>query len=223
MNKLLIFISLITLVSLKELIIIGNVRAAEMGHILMNIDYHESSISYCNILLTTEPVSYEDFNVQITAETGDTWAQFSNNNIFNSFHKQLSNAQTGAIVFLWFGINYLSRFTDIFSLFGELADKYTKLNFYALPIIGVDESACSLKNAKIQDFNEKMRARIIAAEFPNFEYLDILKDDDPTKIILEGEEVNILNYNSNGISYFRAGYNKIFKALVEALEKKESK
>ena len=65
-------------------------------------------------------------------------------------------------------------------------------------------------------FNDKMQIPIIAGEFQNLKYLDIFNDNEQNKKMVEGDV-------ANGGSYFRAGYNKIFKALVEALEKKKYK
>ena len=65
-------------------------------------------------------------------------------------------------------------------------------------------------------FNGKMQIPIIAGDFQNLKYLDIFNDNEPNKIMLGGEI-------ANGISYFRGGFNKIFKALIEALKKKEYK
>ena len=70
MYKILSFIR----VSSKELIIIGNIRAAEMEHFLIIIDYNSSSPSYYKILLTKYPAPYKVLNVQITAESENIYA-----------------------------------------------------------------------------------------------------------------------------------------------------
>ena len=48
-------------------------------------------------------------------------------------------------------------------------------------------------------------------------YKSILNEDDPTQIIVDGEPVDIINYASEGIGFFKTGYVKIFKAMVEWL------
>ena len=49
------------------------------------------------------------------------------------------------------------------------------------------------------------------------EYKSILNEDDPTQIIVDGKPVNIINYVSEGIGFFKTGYTKIFKAMVECI------
>ena len=49
----------------------------------------------------------------------------------------------------------MGSFNDIFVFYGKLADKYTKLNFYVVPLIGVDENLSNIKNENKKNLIKK--------------------------------------------------------------------
>ena len=115
------------------------------------------------------------------------------------------------------GLEYLSEINAIIIYIGKLADKYPQLNFYAASLVGVNEELCSIYNADMKNFNAKMENRIEIAEFTNLKFKSILFNENPCQIMVDGKVVNILNYTSEKIGFFKSGYVKIFRALVEGL------
>ena len=168
--------------------------------------------------MTKEPVQYNDYNLIIVG-TGILDSLINIGEEVNNFvQQQLKSAEDGTKVLLSIGIQHQNKFNDIFVFYGKLADKYPNLKFYVLSLIGVDESlAKNIYNTGVREFNKRVETRIEVVEFPNMEYKSILNEDDPTQIIVDGEPVDIINYVSEGIGFFKTGYAKIFKAMVEWL------
>ena len=216
----LIFLSCSLTKDTKDLIIIGDYRVLEMATTLMGVELTTFKYLYTNYagVMTREPVEYEDYNLKIIG-TGILESLITVGEEVNKFvQEQLKSAEDGTNVLLSVGIQHQSKFNDIFVFYGKLADKYPKLNFYVLSLIGVDESlAKNIKNTGVKEFNKKVETRIEVVEFPNMKYKSILNEDDPTQIIVDGEPVDIINYVSEGIGFFKTGYAKIFKAMVEWL------
>ena len=69
----------------------------------------------------------------------------------------------------------MDSFNDIFVFYGKLADKYTKLNFYVVPLVGVNEKLSKIKNEDIKAFNKEMSLKLELLDFPNMKYKNILK------------------------------------------------
>lgn len=66
-------------------------------------------------------------------------------------------------------------------------------------------------------FNDKIKERIRIVEFKNLYYKNILYDNDPTKLYNDGQVINILDYSTDSAGFFKNGYIKIFRAMVEGL------
>ena len=220
MKNILCFI-LIGFIVAKNLILVGDKRFVEIAQNLIGIDEMNQFTyyySYRYYLSNKEPISYKGFNIQVTGVTSDIFDSIYNDAPKSSLTEQLSKAAKGTNVLLNLGIQNLKEFNNIVNLYGKLADKFTNLNFYIIPILGVNESIeRNIKNKDIKEFNMKIENRIKLAEFTNLKYKDILKDYDPTQLILNDEAIDLNNYSSDGIGFFNSGYNKIFQAMVEGL------
>ena len=223
MNKILLFIVIgfvISSTELEDIIIIGDSRIEEMSTVLLGLGYTEYYYPYANRwgILTKEPLKYNDYNIHITA-TGfiDPLIKSNNNDVYNNVLNQLKKAKHGTNVLINLGIDNLDEFNPIVVFIGKLADKFPNLNFQVISIVGVNEGFCRIKNSSIKEFNQRMKSRIEIVEFPNVKYRSILHDENPTQIIVDGKVVEILNYASEGTGFFKTGYTKFFRALVENL------
>ncbi len=197
----------------------------EMANVLFGVEYSHLYYSYYytyhDFISTTEPVSYGGFNIQITAVPSKYVDDLSSGNSpeYNSIHTQLRNAKDGTNVLLSLDTQNVGNFNDIFKLYGKLADKYSNLNFYAISLIGVDQTMRKILNSNVKEFNTKMETRITAVEFPNLKYKNILNENETTQIIVDGKVVDIITYSTDGLGFFKNGYIKIFNAMVEGLDK----
>ncbi len=201
----------------NDLIIIGDYRIEEMGNVLMGVEYSKFSFAYSTRygIMTNEPIQYEDYNLKIIGTDIINSLIRVGEEVYNFVQSQLKSAKDGTNVLFSIGVDCQDRFNDIFVFYGKLADRFPNLNFYVLSIIGVDESLVrGITNAGVREFNTRVKNRIEMAEFSNMKYISILNEDDPTKIIVDDKIVDLLNYVSEGIGFFKAGYAKIFKAMV---------
>ena len=222
MNKVLIFI-LISFSISKDLILVGDSRVREIANVLLEVEdraYYENirvSIQQYYSPITTDPVPYEDFNIQVTT-TQLIKHLVSGSDAVNLLHNQLKSAKPGTNVLLNIGIDDLDLLDSIIIFYGKLADKYIKLNFYVVSVIGVDETKINIENSKVIEFNKIIQNRILEVEFSNLKYKDILYNEDPTKIVLDGKPVDLFKYSTDGKGFFRTGLTKIFQAFVEGLK-----
>ena len=193
-------------------------RCKEMANVIFEIEnsYYGSGYFSYYCPMTTEPISYEDYNIHVTApeEINHIFGGTPN----NSVHNQLKNAKPGTNVLLNLGIDNLGLLEQIINFYGKLADKYYKLNFYIISLIGVDETKIKISNSSVKEFNAYIKNRILEVEFENLKYKNILKGEDPTQIMIDNEPVDILKYSTDGKGFYRNGLTRIFKAMVERLE-----
>ena len=202
----------------KDLIIIGDARIQEMSEVLMNVGYSEYSYQYFpyTFLMTENPVSYEGYNLEIIAVNQRTLNHLLGAaQPYNAVHDKLKKAKEGTSVILSIGFQNLNDYNNIFIFYGKLADKYPKLNFYVVSIIGVNNDDTT--NTNIKDFNKKVENRIEIVGFSNLHYKNILYNNNPSQIVVDNEVINIFDYSTDSAGFFKNGYIKIFKALVEGL------
>jgi hypothetical protein len=220
MNKILLLL-LISLALSKDLIIVGDERIKEIAYVLFEAEdssYTVGMTDYDSPFTEGDnPAFYEDYNIRyITA--AEIEHLINNNEITSYLHYHLRNAKPGTNVLLNLGFDNPDLLDKIIIFYGKLADKYLKLNFYYVPIIGVDQSKSTLSNEKFKEFNKLLDIRITNLEFPNLKSKNILYEDDPTKVAINGEPVDIFKYSTDGTGFFRNGLTRIFNAMVEGLE-----
>ena len=202
----------------NDIIFVGDIRMQEMLNILFGMELSTytflSHRGYC--IMSTESISYEGFEIQGT--TTDYLNSLLGYGLPNeSLNKQLKNAEDGTNIFFKMSIKDLYSVDSIIIYCGKIADKYPNLNFYVISLVGVKEDKTDIKNSDIREFNKIMENRITLAEFPNMKYKSILYNDDPTQVVVNNQVYDILNYTTDGIGFFKAGYQKIFAAMVEGL------
>ena len=218
MNKILLLI-LISFSILKDSILIGDSRIAEIASVLFELEDSYYSYRYSPFYspITQSPVAYEDFSIQVSTveKVEHIYLDTTPNEVV---HNHLRDAKPGTNVLINLGLKSLDSLEDIIIFSGKLADKYYKLNFYFVSIIGVDETKCSISNSSIREFNKLMENRLIDLEFANFKYKNILSEGDPTQIILDGKPFDILKFTTDGMGFYRNGLTRIFNSMVEGLE-----
>ena len=62
-----------------------------------------------------------------------------------------------------------------------------------------------------------MSLKLELLDFPNMKYKNILKEDDPTILLLEDQEIDIIKYVTSGIGFFKKGHEIILKAILQGL------
>ena len=223
MNKILIIVLIgftLSNTETNDLIIIGDGRIAEMANVLFEIEYtnfrHE--LYDYKAIMTDEPISYKNHSIEIIAVFSyDLFLTKTDSPPHVKVHEQLKKAKKGTDVLINIGTYYLNNFNSIFIFIGKLADKYSNLNFYAVSLVGVDENLSNIRNSDIKEFNHKTEDRIEMFGFTNLKYRNILNEDNPTQIIVDGKPVNILLYVTENIYFFKNGYIKLFDAMIEGL------
>ena len=222
MDKIIIIILLGFAIS-NDLIIIGDNFMSQIANILLEIPYTiytENNMNY-SYISTNSSKEYEGYNVLFSTISGINYNFFLNGGhptFLDNIHKQLKNAKNGTNVLihlcgraLFFGYD---KWTNIF---GKLADKYIKVNFYQISSIGVLPIFSDIHNGHVKEFNQKLENEINKMELKNFKYKSILYNEDPLIIDINGEEVDMNNYFSSEYTLKKSGLIKLFKAMTQGL------
>ena len=216
MNKILVFL-LLGFVLSKDLIMIGDSRIMDMANMLFGIPlgyFYDQLVYKTEIIATESPFPYEDYEIHVTA-IKDINFILKADELANKFvHQQLSGAKEGTNVLLSLGTDNLDWRDTIFNFCGRLADKYPNLNFYLIPVIGLRDPTI---NSSIIEFNTNIKNHIEVVGFDNLKFKDILKEDNPSVIMVGDQEIDITLFFSEGNLFFKNGYSKIFSAMVEGL------
>ena len=216
MNKILVFL-LFGFVLSKDLIMIGDSRIMDMANMLLGIpmsSFYAQLVYKTNIIATDSPFPYEDYEIQVTA-IEDIDYILTADEIGNRYvHQHLSSAKEGTNVLLSLGTDHLDLRDKIFNFCGRLADKYPNLNFHLISVIGLRDPTI---NSSIIEFNKNIKNHIEVVGFENLKFKDILKDENPSVIMVGDQEIDITLFFSEGNLFFKNGYVKIFCAMVEGL------
>jgi hypothetical protein len=176
----------------------------------------EANDSYYSSL---DEFAYEGYKLEIVGVSKNTLSHLLEGaQPYKTVHDKLKNAKDGTSVLLSIGFQNTDDYNNIFIFYGKLADKFPKLNFYIISVIGVnDGDPKSSINTKIKDFNKKVESRIEIVGFQNLHYKNILNNNNPSQIVVNNEVIDIFNYSTDSAGFFKNGYIKIFKAIVEGL------
>ena len=215
MNKILVFL-LLGFVLSKDLIMIGDSRIMDMANMLLGIPlgYFYDLVYKTDIIATESPFPYEDYEIQVTAIEDINFILKADEIANKNVHQQLSGAKEGTNVLLSLGTDNLDWRDTIFNFCGRLADKYPNLNFYLIPMIWLRDPTI---NSSIIEFNTNIKNHIEVVGFDNLKFKDILKEDNPSVIMVGDQEIDITLFFSEGNLFFKNGYARIFSAMVEGL------
>lgn len=189
----------------------------DMANVLFGIETTQFRYDYKYVgtgVFTQEPIEYEDFKIQVSAAHNTNDYTREEGYSFTHVHEILRNAKEGTNVIVHLSTFYCELFDQIFVFIGKLADKYSKLNFFVTSLIATPYEEGT---HEIIEFNNKMKLKIEIVEFSNLKYKDILYNNNPRQISLDNKAIDILNYISEGSFFFKSGYIKIFKAMIEGL------
>ena len=189
----------------------------DMAEVLFGLEITKFKYDYQYVgtgSFTENPIKYEDFEIQVSAahNTHDYYRKEGYS--YTHVHNILNHAKDGTDVIIHLSTFYKELFDDIFIFIGKLADKYSTLNFHVTSLIG---SNYEEKNSETIEFNNKMKSRLEIIDFSNMKYKDLLYNNNPLQIVVDNEIVDILNYASEYPNFYKSGYKKIFKAMVEGL------
>jgi lysophospholipase L1-like esterase len=220
MNKFLI-LALISLTVSKNVILIGDSRYVGMAVLLMGFDYSTITKYYgtgTNVR-STSPRQFNGNSIQVTAQVSASSYTFKQGSeIYTSAHNQLKKAAPGTTVLLWLGINDYDAIDSTFNFYSTLARTYTTLNFYAVPITGINESKVGLSNSKVQRFNTQLKEKIHQAKMTNLKFKSILNGNNVNSIMVNGKAVSIDSYlTSDGLHYGKSGYEQLWKAMANII------
>ena len=220
-SKLLIF-ALISLVSSKNIILIGDSRTVGIAVYLFWFDYTYAAPYYGTgtYIVSTSAKSYEGHSVKVACETGASYATFTNSAkaVSTGAHKLLSSAVSGTVVLLWLGVDNLDS-AATFSYYQSLAKKYQNLKFYVIPVTGVS-SKSNISNSTIKTFNSNMNSKIKSAGLANLKYKTILIGEDPVKVGYGGTvylTIETSTTDTYGLHYFTSGYKAIYNSMVNGI------
>ena len=209
-------------VSTKNIVIIGDSRAVDIGVNLFGFSLNNNSPSYglgANII-SNNLKSYGRYNCKIVAENGASYSTFVNRAepVYNGVVKVLSKSTSGTTVFLWLGVNNLN-YKSTFNYYKSLANKYSKLKFFVIFVTGV-ASKSGISNDKIKKFNSEMKSLIKKTRLPNLKYKSISLNNNPTKVAINNELVLTIDDSTTdiwGLHYKKRGYKEIFKSMISDL------
>ena len=222
MDKIIILILLGFAIS-NDLIIIGDNFMSQIANVLLKIPYAiytEGNMNY-SYISTNSSKEYEGYNILFSTIYGIHYNFFLNggNPIFlDNIHKQLKNAKNGTNVLIQLcGRALFYGYDKWVSVFGKLADKYTKLNFYQISSIGVQPLFSDIHNGHVKEFNQNLENEINKMELKNFKYKSILYNEDPLILDIKGKEVEMNNYFSSEYTLMKNGLIKLFEAMTQGL------
>lgn len=220
-SKILLFV-FISLVSSKDIVMIGDSRTVGIGVYLFGFDYTYAAPSYGtgSYIVSNAARSYNGHSCKVVAETGASYSTFTNTAkaVSSGVTKVLNAAKSGTIVLLWLGVNNLNA-AGTFSYYQSLAKKYQNLKFYVVPVTGVT-SKSGVSNDAIKTFNTNLRSKTKSSGLSNLKYKDILQNDNPIKVVNGGTVVLTIDASTTdtwGLHYYVSGYKAIFNAMVSGL------
>ena len=222
MDKIIILILLGFGIS-NDLIIIGDNFMSQIANILLEIPYTIYTENYLNFSLISTNTSkeYEGYNILFSTIYGSNYNFFLNGGhptFLENIHKQLKNAKEGTNVLIQLcGKALFFGYDKWVNIFGKLADKYTKLNFYQISSIGVQPLFSDIHNGLVKEFNQNLENEINKMELKNFKYKSILYNEDPLIVDINGEAVDMDNYFSSEYTLKKNGLIKLFEAMTQGL------
>ena len=222
MDKFIILILLGFAIS-NDLIIIGDNFMSQIANILLEIPYTIYTENYLNysLISTNTSKEYEGYNILFSTIYGTNYNFFLNGGnptFLENIHKQLKNAKNGTNVLIQLcGRALFFGYDKWVSIFGKLADKYTKLNFYQISSIGVPPIYSDINDGHVKEFNQNLEKEIKKMELKNFKYKTILFNEDPILLDINGEAVDMNNYFSSEYTLKKSGLIKLFKAMTQGL------
>jgi len=220
-SKILVF-TLITLISTKNIVLIGDSRSVGIAAYLFGFGYTTATKSYGNgsNIIGTTAKNYNGYSCKVVAETGASFATFANaaKAVNKGVTKILGNSSSGTAVLLWLGVNNLNA-EATGSYYKRLANQYKKLKFYVIPVTGCTPKS-GISNTQIKNFNSRLNSIVKNSGLSNLKYKNILLNNDPAKVAVKGKVVLTIDSSTTdvyGLHYKTSGYKAIFNAMVYGL------
>ena len=184
LSKILIFI-LLSLVSSKNVVIIGDSRACGFAYYVLSIPYtyHNEVYGTGSYIISDKAVVSGGHSIKVIAEVGASSSTFSNQSkdVYKGVHNILSSSEEGTVVLMWLGVNNLDS-ASTFSYYKSLAQQYKGLKFYAVSITGVSSKCTNISNNTIKTFNANLKTSVNGSGLTNLKYKSILNEDNPLQI-----------------------------------------
>ena len=184
LSKLLIFV-LLSLVSSKNVVIIGDSRACGFAYYVLSIPYtyHNEVYGTGSYIISDKAVVSGGHSIKVIAEVGASSSTFSNQSkdVYKGVHNILSSSEEGTVVLMWLGVNNLDS-ASTFSYYKSLAQQYKGLKFYAVSITGVSSKCTNISNNTIKTFNANLKTSVNGSGLTNLKYKSILNEDNPLQI-----------------------------------------
>ena len=217
------FLLIIGFAATSDLILIGDNFMSGIANVLLEIPYTIYTENYLNYsyISTNSSKEYEGHNILFSAIYGVNYNYFLNGghpSFLENLHKQLKNAKNGTNVL----INLCGRalffgYDKWIGIFGKLADKYPDLNFYMISSIGVEPIFSDIHNGHVKEFNQNLANEIKKMKLKNFKYKSILYNEDPFKIDIDDEAVDLDGYFLSEYTLKKSGLELLFKAMTKGL------
>ena len=219
-----IFLISFIIIYSKNVVIIGDSRICGMGAYVFGFSYTYANAVYGSgsYMITNNAKNFGQYTIKLVAEVGASYVHFTNTNkeVYKGVHNILGSSQKGTMVFLWLGINNLDS-GNTFDYYRSLANKYTTLTFYVVPVTGVS-SPSTITAKTIKKFNSDLKTKVNNLKLSNLKYKDILFNNDPNQIYNTDEKAITLivtkgTTDTMGVHYDKKGYQKIFNAMVAGI------
>ena len=224
--KILLLLALISLLSTKNVIIIGDSRTCMFAQETLGFEYSSPSTQKHGKYIIGEKAKYfEGHWIQDIAQSGATFDTFQGEGIMkNAVDKILRTAQSGTVGLLFLGVNDLDV-EKAYNYYVSLAEQCEQCKFYVVSVVGVapkweqTHSSRAANNEKIKRFNVELKKKIRALNRKNLGYKNINHNRNPSKII--NTDTNTITYRVkdstttiDGLHFNKEGGREILKAML---------
>ena len=215
-----LLLALLTLISAKNVVIIGDSRACGIANYVLGIDYtwHNSVYGTGSYIITQSGKSYDGHSIKFIAEVGASCYTFTNSQkaVSSAVYSTLNSASDGTVVLMWLGVNNLDSSAH-YNYYKSIASKYPRLQFIAVSVTGVSSKA-DVSNDSIKKFNSYLEKQIPKSGLSNFVYKSILKNGNPTEIYNYSQKTVTFTVTGDTTDYYGVHYNTNgYKAILNAM------
>ena len=209
-KKILLILSLISLVSSANVVIIGDSRTVSFAYNIIGFDYtyHTDEYGIGSYIIGDNAKNFGGHSIKVIAEVGATYSTFQDPDkpVSHAVTRVLGSAKKGTVVLFWLGVNN----PDVEGTFGyykSVASHYVKCKFFAVSVTGVGPRCKTISNEQICYFNINLQNKIKKAHLSNLKYKSIIYNDDPTKIYNSHSSKVTFVINESTTDYYGLHYN----------------
>ena len=221
--KIIVLLVLLSLLSTKNVVIIGDSRMVDFAHRTLGIPYTGyAKNGLSSYIIGYNAGSFGGHKIKVIAQTGAGFPHFKDpeEKVTEAVHTILKSSESGTVVLMCLGVNHLVA-EGTFQYYKSLAEHYRKLKFYATPVVGIskgfERTHTYITNKMIKQFNSDLKNKVRALGLKNFGYKDFLYNKDPTLIYNSDKGYITLNVETDahdGLHFHKKEGEKLVSAML---------